>query len=34
MTVDGVNIPESKISVKKLYKTKVMTKWTQTIVMK
>jgi len=26
MTVDGVNIPESKISVKKLYKTKVMTK--------
>jgi len=26
MTVDGVNIPESKIRVEKLYKTKVMTK--------
>jgi hypothetical protein len=26
MTVDGVNIPETKISVKKLYKTKVMAK--------
>ena len=26
MTVDGINIPESKMSVKKLYKTKVMAK--------
>lgn len=26
MTVDGVNIPETKISIKKLYKTKVMAK--------
>ena len=26
MTVDGVDIPETKISVKKLYKTKVMAK--------
>ena len=26
MTVDGVNIPESKIRVEKLYKTKVMKK--------
>ena len=26
MTVDGVDIPETKINVKKLYKTKVMTK--------
>jgi hypothetical protein len=34
MTVDGVDIPETKISVKKLYKTKVMAKWAQTIDMK
>jgi len=26
MTVDGIDIPETKISVKKLYKTKVMAK--------
>jgi len=26
MTVDGIDVPDTKISVKKLYKTKVMTK--------
>jgi hypothetical protein len=34
MSVDGIDVPETKISVKKLYKTKVMAKWVQTTDMK
>jgi len=34
MTVDGIDIPETKINVKKLYKTKMMTKWAQITDMK
>jgi hypothetical protein len=34
MVVDSIKIKESNLSVKKLYKTRVMTKWNQIIDMK
>jgi hypothetical protein len=33
MIVDNHNIPESEVSVKKLYKTRVMMKWVEIIGM-